>query len=153
MTAAAAALGLPRFVWIVTLVVALILGAWALLETVLEPRRRKARQEALDHLEYRHLTGSMTVAWLFDVFREDPTAEGLRRGEGIVLTWVADVADTIRVAIPGKHFTFINDRGGPLPSYRGLRREQLEIVGLLERHVARLGAIIEEAEGDPGWGR
>ena len=144
-TAAAAALGLPRWVWIATLIVAVVLGIYALADQfVLAPRRHAAIRKALERTQFLHLTGSLTVAWLFDVFREDPTDTGLRRAQGIVAKWAADVADTLSIAAPHKRFAFLNDQGGPLPAYRGLTREQAEIVGLLERHLARLANVIEE---------
>jgi hypothetical protein len=59
-----------------------------------------------------------------------------------------DVADAIAVAAPHKSFFFSNDQGGPLPSYRGLSREQATIVGILERQLARLANIIEEARNE-----
>jgi hypothetical protein len=158
-TAAAAGLGVPQWVWMAMLAIAVILGALALVEQVLEPRRKEVEHaaqveqqrvvsEALEHLEYRHLTGSLTVAQLFDVFDQDPTVEGLQKAQSIVAGWAVDVADTIAVAAPHRSFFFSNDQGGPLPSYRGLNREQAAIIGILERQLARLANIIEEARSE-----
>jgi hypothetical protein len=130
------------------LVVAVALGIIALAEQALEPRRRAARRKAVEKLTYRHLTGSLTVAWLFEVFQEDPGKAGLDRASVIIATWAVDVTDALSVAAPHKTFGFGNDQGGPLPPYRGLSREQAASVGLLERHVARLGRIIEEVEAE-----
>lgn len=146
VTAAAAGLGLPRAVWLATLFAGVVLGAIALVEQILEPRRRKAEREAFEHLEYLHLTGSLTVPWLFDVFRDGPSDEGLRRATGIVAAWAMRVGDALAVAAPRKRFSFLNDQGGVAPSYRGLTTDQSVIVGVLERHLARLATIIDEAQ-------
>lgn len=150
LTAAAAGLGLPHWVWIVTMAVSIALGVLAVAGALLAHRRRAAREKALQRVRYLHLTGMASIAWLFDVMHEDPSTAGVKRAEGIVLTWVGNVIDALEVAAPHKNFAFANavGVGVAVPAYRGLTHDQAAQVEMLLRQVERLGTIIEEISGE-----
>ena len=91
------------------LVVAITLGVLAVAGVILQHRRREAREKALQRLRYLYLTGMASIAWLFDVMREDPSNAGLERAQGIVLTWVGNVIDALgKWRASHKNFAFGN---------------------------------------------